>query len=143
MTPAAVAVDPAAVAPAATEIGEARDAARAAATVEGPAKEVMEEAETDGTTVGKGWTGRTNQAMAQKEETELWRLLKHKTEGDAKKVVLTAEEGAGFGAWQALCKRMGPGLEARKAKVLAEVSTVGGPLYYIMLHYTHPEDSFL
>ena len=44
---------------------------------------------------------------------------------EAKRVVLTVEEGAGFAAWQTLWKRMGPGLEARKAKVLSEVSTVG------------------
>ena len=66
-----------------------------------------------------------NEGMVQQQNMNLWRLLKQKTEVEAKKVELTVEEGAGFAAWQALCKRMGPGLEARKAKVLTEVSTVG------------------
>ena len=88
-------------------------------------KELMKEAEKEAENIGINWEGVINAAVAKQQNMGLWRLLKQRTEGEARKVVLTVEEGAGFAAWQTLCKRMGPSLEARKAKVMAEVSTVG------------------
>jgi len=87
-------------------------------------KELLKEAELEEVTVGTTWTGKSGNPLAQMEMIRIWRLLKQKTEGEARKVVNTAEEECGFGAWQALCRRHETGLEARMSKAMADMSMV-------------------
>jgi polyhydroxyalkanoate synthesis regulator phasin len=87
-------------------------------------KELLKEAETQTNTIPTVWTNATNPTLAQAQTKPLWLLLKAKTNNEAKKTILASEEGSGFGAWRSLCKRMEPNLEARKAKVLQDLSGV-------------------
>ena len=76
-------------------------------TVKGGMKEIMREVEKEEGKIDEDWK-KDKGDMAVKSDIHLWRLLKQKTRGEAKKVVLTVGEGEGLAAWRALCRSMGP-----------------------------------
>ena len=71
-------------------------------TVKPGMKEVMKEVEGEKDPINKGWRSLANQELREKQYLALWRLLKGRTEEEARKVISAAEEGAGYAAWQTL-----------------------------------------
>ncbi len=61
---------------------------------------------------------RTNKKMLD-ENTNVWRLLRRITDGEAKKVVMSIKGEDGFRAWQKLRQRIEPGLAARQGSLRA------------------------
>ena len=88
-------------------------------------KEVLEAVDKEEGVVDELWRdGMTHKYHGDllKEHTNIWRLLRRITEGEAKKVVMSVKNEDGFRAWQKLKQRFEPGLAARQGIVMAEFS---------------------
>ena len=88
-------------------------------------KAVLEAVEHEESLVDEVWR-ETNKAMhsdgLMNECSNVWRLLKRITDGEAKKVVMSVKNEDGLRAWQKLKQRFEPGLAARQGIVMAEFS---------------------
>ena len=56
------------------------------------------------------------------DEVEVWRTIKHLTDGEAEKVVDSVEKENGWQAWIKLNKRFEPDVAAKSSKAISELN---------------------
>ena len=87
-------------------------------------KSVMKEAEGEKDKIDDLRVREERRDVAATEATNLWRLTKHITTGESKKVAGTVDLRQGWAAWRKSCQSTQPNVIANRGIVLAQISEV-------------------